>query len=71
MPFSVRVPASTSNLGAGFDILGLALDLWLTASLVKGKGPPEYSGTLTGLFPAEDLILHHLAALPAGFRLEA
>src|SRR5262245_32569905 len=27
---SVRVCASTSNLGPGFDVLGLALDLWLT-----------------------------------------
>lgn len=25
----VRVPASTSNLGPGFDVVGLALDLWL------------------------------------------
>jgi homoserine kinase len=29
--FEVRVPASTANLGAGFDCLGLALDLHLTA----------------------------------------
>jgi homoserine kinase len=28
----VRVPASTSNLGAGFDCLGLALDFYLEAS---------------------------------------
>jgi homoserine kinase len=28
----VRVPASTSNLGAGFDCVGLAVDCWLTAS---------------------------------------
>jgi len=27
--WSVRVPASTSNLGPGFDLLGLALGLWL------------------------------------------
>ena len=26
--FSVKVPASTSNLGPGFDVLGLALDLY-------------------------------------------
>ena len=30
--FEVRVPASTSNLGAGFDCLGLALQLYLTVS---------------------------------------
>jgi homoserine kinase len=28
--FEVRLPASTSNLGAGFDCLGLALQLYLT-----------------------------------------
>jgi homoserine kinase len=27
--WSVRVPASTSNLGPGFDLLGLALGLFL------------------------------------------
>src|SRR5262245_35317137 len=27
--WTVRVPASTSNLGPGFDCLGLALGLWL------------------------------------------
>lgn len=30
--FSVRVPASTSNLGAGFDTFSLALQLYLTVS---------------------------------------
>jgi homoserine kinase len=28
--FSVRVPASTSNLGSGFDAVGMAIDRWLT-----------------------------------------
>ena len=38
---SVSVPASTSNLGPGFDCLGLALDLRneLTLELRDGKGP--------------------------------
>jgi homoserine kinase len=30
----VRVPASTSNLGAGFDCVGVAVDRWLTASVL-------------------------------------
>jgi homoserine kinase len=51
----VRVPASTSNLGAGFDCLGLALDLWLEARLVPGEGPAVYGGTLAGLDAATDL----------------
>jgi homoserine kinase len=29
----VRVPGSTSNLGPGFDLLGLAFDLWLTVEV--------------------------------------
>ncbi len=36
--FEVRVPASTANLGAGFDCLGLALEMYLSvrASLLAG-----------------------------------
>ncbi len=30
-PVTVRVPASTGNVGPGFDVLGLALDLWNSA----------------------------------------
>ena len=30
---TVRVPATSANLGPGFDCLGLALDLWATISL--------------------------------------
>ena len=28
IPFTVRAPASSANIGPGFDALGLALDLW-------------------------------------------
>jgi homoserine kinase len=31
---SVHVPASTSNLGSGFDCIGMAVDRWLSASVV-------------------------------------
>lgn len=37
---SVRVPASSANLGAGFDVLGLALGLHLEV----GLGPPPADG---------------------------
>jgi homoserine kinase len=53
---AVRVPASTSNLGAGFDCVGLALDLWLEGRLVPGEGPPAYGGTLAVLAPEDDLM---------------
>ena len=35
----VRVPATTANLGPGFDCMGLALDLWNTFEFhPRGKG---------------------------------
>jgi len=39
MRVRVRVPASSANLGPGFDCLGLALDLWNETTLrVEGRG---------------------------------
>ena len=37
MTARVRVPASSSNLGSGFDCVGVAIDRWLTASVTVGK----------------------------------
>ncbi len=34
----VRIPATTANLGPGFDCMGLALDLWNTFELHMGSG---------------------------------
>ncbi len=65
MTHTVRVPASTSNLGAGFDCMGLALDIWLEASLIPGSGPPEYSGTLADLAAEVDFVHAHLSACGA------
>ena len=36
---TVRVPASTSNLGPGYDCLGVALRLYNSVTLVRGKTP--------------------------------
>jgi homoserine kinase len=68
---AVRVPGSTSNLGAGFDCLGLALDLWLEARLEPGNGPPTYQGTLAGLDPEVDLTRRMMVERDAleGYRL--
>jgi homoserine kinase len=43
MPSSVtvRVPATSANLGPGFDCLGLALDLWSTIRLEAGERATE------------------------------
>jgi homoserine kinase len=47
----VRVPCSTSNLGAGFDCLGLAFSRYLTVQYHAGDAPLhiERAGTLTSL----------------------
>ncbi len=63
MTLTVRVPASTSNLGAGFDFLGLALDIWLEASLVPDRrgSRPRYTGTLKGCDANNDIVFRLLA----------
>jgi homoserine kinase len=55
----VRVPASTSNLGAGFDCVGVAVDRWLsvTAAIEPNVSEPlrlHRGGTLRGLPVAAD-----------------
>ena len=32
---TIKVPASTANLGPGFDSIGMALDLYLTLEVEK------------------------------------
>jgi homoserine kinase len=58
----VRVPASTSNLGAGFDCVGVAVDRWLTASAnITDKSELRIArhGTLEKLsLPAEEDLVH-------------
>ena len=39
MSVHVRVPATSANLGAGFDVLGLALDLYADVGIVDGPLP--------------------------------
>ena len=41
--FELRVPASTANLGAGFDCLGLALELYLNVRATVLAGPEARS----------------------------
>ena len=53
----IRVPASTSNLGAGFDCLGLALDLWMHVRVVDGVGEPVYSGTVNGMDRRAEILM--------------
>ncbi len=44
----VRVPASTSNLGSGFDCFGLALKMYLTVEMELSRGALEISAVGEG-----------------------
>ncbi len=57
----VRVPCSTSNLGSGYDTIGLALDRYLDVTFLpddSGTVAVERTGTLARVpeGPAEDLV---------------
>ena len=61
---AVRVPGSTSNLGSGFDCVGIAVDRWLSLSAVVEADSVEpvrlhRAGTLRGLAitPGKDRIV--------------
>ena len=45
MKFTIKVPATSANLGPGFDTLGLALDLWNETTITSEK---EFSVQVTG-----------------------
>ena len=68
-PVTVRVPASSANLGPGFDALGLALGLYdvVTAEVVAGSGEPAITVTGEGAdaVPLDGSHLVH-AAVAAG-----
>jgi len=78
--FEVRVPASTANLGAGFDCLGLALELYLSVrATVLSKPGARVSARSRGVrgtsqlpsSPDENLIFRAMrrAAHGEGFEL--
>jgi len=54
--FEVRVPASTANLGAGFDCLGLALELYLSVrATVLSKPGARTSARTSGVLGSSAL----------------
>jgi homoserine kinase len=53
----IRVPATTSNLGSGFDAVGLALQLYLVVEVSEIESGPsrlEFSGLDSHLIPTDE-----------------
>jgi homoserine kinase len=60
---TVRVPASTSNLGPGFDCLGIALRLYNHVTVSRGRGRPIPAIAR----PAAEVFFERAAARPFPF----
>ena len=72
MNVSVAAPATTANLGSGFDCVALALDLWNELEVEPGEFSVQVSGEGAGELATDmsNLVVRAfaLAADPAGFR---
>ncbi|HEX9244790.1 MAG TPA: homoserine kinase [bacterium] len=67
----VRVPATSANLGPGFDALGLALRLYNTLTLEPADHPEiEIEGEGAGTLPRDAAHLAYQAALAVAARAE-
>jgi len=71
-PTSVRVPASASNLGPGFDLAGLALSLYLEVRATPRPEAPAHSWRATPAdapwpAPADNLVLRAFDAARTRF----
>ena len=53
IPLSVRVPASTANVGPGFDSVGIALSLYLEV-IVKGTDKWQVIHSFEDSIPTDD-----------------
>ena len=58
---TVRVPATTANLGPGFDCLGMALDIWNTVEVNVGPPGFEITGYGHDALPRDATNLVHLS----------
>jgi len=75
MKIKIKVPATTANLGPGFDALGLALDLWNETEFiatkdeqitvkVKGEGKDSLPKDATNAVAEAALLVYRLAGKP-------
>lgn len=51
---AIKVPATTANMGSGFDCLGMALDIWNHVTVEVGANGIEVSGEGAGALPTDD-----------------
>lgn len=57
--FTIKVPASTSNLGPGFDVLGLALDIYNEYSFeISDAADFEFTADVDGLPSGKDNLVY-------------
>ena len=67
-PVHVRAPATTANVGPGFDCVGVALDLWNELEVSEGEGGPgsEHLGVraFSLLMPADGLSFSFTDRIP-------
>src|SRR3989304_1404835 len=65
----VRVPATSANLGPGFDCLGMAVDLWAEVTVeARPEAPPPTDGGIQAMIEKAALALYEAAGAtaPAG-----
>jgi homoserine kinase len=69
MAISVQIPASTTNLGPGFDCLGIALQLWNRVTIDVAEGEASTPEMVT---QAVDLFFNHTSRkrVPISFSVE-
>jgi homoserine kinase len=65
-PIRVRTPATSANLGPGFDCLGLALDLWNEVEAIPGAAPPSQQNLILS---AAQRVFDDIDATNPGFSL--
>ena len=51
---TVRAPATSANIGSGFDCIGMALDIWNELTLTRGEFSVSVSGEGAGVVPLDN-----------------
>jgi homoserine kinase len=67
-PIRVHAPATSANLGPGFDCLGLALDLWNDLEGTPGEADPRFQDNL--ILRAAQRVFDEVGGTNPGFRLQ-